>query len=487
MQKLFLRGLGITLLLNLLVKPATIFLVDIKMQNELGASSYGVFQTMLNFTFLFSMLLDMGITNFMTRMIAQHPHMIHKYSNRLFTFRLILVLIYVLWTVCLFFILRFPVERLWILGALIMHQISIITVNYVRAYTGGLLKFGLDAVLSVSERSIYFILGGLLIYTTLVEPVSLKWFVAAFVGSSGFSLLVATFFYLKIVAFPKIQWDTDFFKAIFRQSYPYAILVIIMMLTSRLDAVFIEKLHPNGTKQVSYYTESFRLLDACWMFAVLFGSILLPVFSRVLKDNTSTTGIMTTALNILFSGGILMITLTIGIKEFLFDKLYDDANWYSYNAWIFHAITFIPMCFTVVFGTLLTANGSLRTMNQIAFLSLIIMSILNVVLVPFFGAVGAAIASLVAQSVLGVLQYLVVRYRMKHHLASNTWLKLTILSACLIIVMFLQIKFQWNQLYYVLGIGLLWMVLVFGLKIIDLVQVLKMLGGNKEEAATAEN
>ena len=218
----------------------------------------------------------------MTRMIAQHPHMIHKYSNRLFTFRLILVLIYVLWTGCLFFILRFPVERLWILGALIMHQISIITVNYVRAYTGGLLKFGLDAVLSVSERSIYFILGGLLIYTTLIEPVSLKWFVAAFVGSSAFSLLVATFFYLKIVAFPKIHWDTDFFKAIFRQSYPYAILVILMMLTSRLDAVFIEKLHPNGTKQVSYYTESFRLLDACWMFAVLFGSILLPVFLQSL-------------------------------------------------------------------------------------------------------------------------------------------------------------------------------------------------------------
>jgi Polysaccharide biosynthesis protein len=95
MQKLFLKGLGITLLLNLLVKPATIFLVDIKMQNELGAHQYGTFQTVLNFTFLFSMLLDMGMTNFMTRMIAQYPHMIHKYSDRLFTFRLILVLVYV--------------------------------------------------------------------------------------------------------------------------------------------------------------------------------------------------------------------------------------------------------------------------------------------------------------------------------------------------------------------------------------------------------
>lgn len=475
MQKLFLRGLGITLLLNLLVKPATIFLVDIKMQNELGLDSYGIFQTMLNFTFLFSMLLDMGITNFMTRMIAQHPHMIHKYGNRLFTFRLILVFIYVIWTVSLFFILRFPYEWLWVLGALIMHQISIITVNYVRAYTGGLLKFGLDAVLSVVERSVYFVLGGILMYTTLVEPVTLKWFVFAFVSSSGMSLVVATFIYLRIVALPRIHWDSDFFKAIFRQSYPYAILVIIMMLTSRLDAVFLEKLHPEGTVQVSYYTQSFRLLDACWMFAVLFGSILLPVFSRVLKDNGSTTGIMTSALNILFSGGVLMITLTIGIKEFIFNNLYQDANWFSYNAWIFNSITFIPMCFTVVFGTLLTANGSLRTLNQIALLSLITMCILNVILIPFFGAVGAAIASLVAQSVLGVLQYLVVRYRMKHRLAANTWLKLIVMTALMVLFMFLEIRFHWNEFYYILGIGLLWIVLVFGLKIIDLVQVLKML------------
>lgn len=475
MQKLFLKGLGITLLLNLLVKPATIFLVDIKMQNELGSAAYGIFQTMLSFTFLFSMFLDMGITNFMTRMIAQHPHMIYKYSNRLFTFRLILVLLYVFWTASLFFVLQFSLEWLWVLGALMMHQISIITVNYVRAYTGGLLKFSLDALLSVVERSVYFLLGGILLYTTLVEPISLGWFVFAFVSSSGVSLLFATFIYLKIVAFPKLHWDTDFFKAIFRQSYPYAILVILMMLTSRLDAVFIEKLHPDGTNQVSYYTQSFRLLDACWMFAILFGSILLPVFSRLLKENGSTTGIMTTALNILTSGGVLMIAFTIGIKENIFDLLYNEANVYSYNSWIFHSMTFVPMCFTVVFGTLLTANGSLRILNQIALLSLIVVCVLNLILVPFFGAVGAAIASFAAQTTLGVLQYMVVRYRMKHYLAKNTWLKLAILACIMGSLTGLEIVFQWSEFQYILIIGMTWFLLVFGMKIINLGQILQIL------------
>lgn len=485
MQKLFLKGLGITLLLNLLVKPATIFMVDIKMQNELGSDQYGTFQTVLNFTFLFSMLLDMGITNFMTRMIAQYPHMIHKYNDRLFTLRTLLIGVYVLWTVGLYLMIQLPLEWWWILGLLIMHQVSIITVNYVRAYTGGLLKFGLDAVLSVVERSVYFVLGVVLIYANFVEPISLQWFIAIFVSSSGISLLTATFIYFRIVALPKFKWDGYFFLSMLKQSYPYAILVILMMLCIRLDAVFLEKIHPEGTVQVAYYTQSFRLLDACWMFAVLFGSILLPVYSRVLKEKGSTTGIMTSALNILVAGGLLMVVFTIGMKELIFDLLYKDANNYSYNSWVFLSMTFIPMCFTVVFGTLLTANQSMRKLNQIALLSLITMIVLNVILIPFLGAVGTAIAAFVSQLVMGVLQYLEVRYVMKHRLAHRTWMRLLVLASVLGGLLALQIHYQFHPIVFIGVLGCLWLILIFGLKIIDVGLILKLLKKDDSKATTS--
>ncbi len=77
---------------------------------------------------------------------------------------------------------------------------------------------------------------------------------------------------------------------------------------------------------------------------------------------------------------------------------------------------------------------------------------------------------------------------MKHRLASNTWLKLIVLSVFMIVAMFLEIRFQWNQLYYAFGIGLLWMLLVFGMKIVDLVQVLKMLNSKgKDESAAIDD
>lgn len=486
MQKLFLKGLGITLLLNLLVKPATIFMVDINMQNELGAHQYGIFQTVLNVTFLFSMLLDMGMTNFMTRLIAQYPHMIHKYSDRLFSFRILLIAVYICWTILLYLVLQLPMQWWWIMGLLIMHQISTITVNYVRAYTGGLLKFGLDAVLSVIERSVYFILGCLLLYGNFVQPISMPWFIGIFVSSSTLSLLAAMMIYVKLVAFPKFRWKPTFFMSIFRQSYPYAILVILMMLCVRLDAVFLEIIHPQGTKQVAYYIQSFRLLDACWMFGVLFGSILLPVFSRVLKEKSSTTGIMTSALNLLVSGGLIMVAFTIGLKEMIFDALYKDANYYSYNSWIFLSMTFIPMCFTIVFGTLLTANKSMRKLNQIAGLGLLTMVVLNVVLIPFLGAIGTAIAAFSSQLTIGILQYLQVRYHMKHRLAPYTWLKLGALALALGCVLALQLVTQLQPIFYMLILGGVWLLVILGLKIIDVQVILKMLSKKGESTENAE-
>ncbi len=470
MQKLFLRGLGITLLLNLLVKPATIFLVDIQMQNILKAESYGSFQTVLNFTFLFSMVLDMGITNFMTKLIAQSPQLILKYADRLFTVRLILIVVYIIWSLALYFILQLPVQWLWILGLLMLHQINVITVNYVRAYTGGLFRFGIDAVLSVMERSVYFVLGFLLLYTQLVpkEEISLAWFIGIFVSSSTLGLLFSAFVYVRIVKKPRFSWDKKLLITILKKSFPYALLVILMMLTMRIDAVLLKKLHVDGTKQVAYYTQSFRLLDACWMFAVLFGSILLPVFSKVLKEKSSTTSITTSALNLLVSGGLIMFAVTVGTKEILFPILYKDANEFSFNSWVFHAASFVPMCFTVVFGTLLTANGSLGRLNLIAGVSLVIMFVANLFLTPIFGAVGTACSFFIAQTVSGFWQYFEVRYTMKHRLAKYNWWKLSALFFALMFTMYVHKIMQFSLIQYYLICFAVWAVFVFGLRIIDL-------------------
>ena len=64
MQNRFIKNIIFLLFLNLLVKPFWILGIDREVQNLLGDASYGTYQALFNFSYLFYILLDLGITNF---------------------------------------------------------------------------------------------------------------------------------------------------------------------------------------------------------------------------------------------------------------------------------------------------------------------------------------------------------------------------------------------------------------------------------------
>ena len=86
MQKKFVSNLILIVLLNLLVKPLAIFGIDAEVQNEVGAEQFGIYFSLLNFSFLFNILLDFGINNFTTKNVAQHPKIASKYFNSQLSF-----------------------------------------------------------------------------------------------------------------------------------------------------------------------------------------------------------------------------------------------------------------------------------------------------------------------------------------------------------------------------------------------------------------
>ncbi|MEM9022645.1 MAG: polysaccharide biosynthesis C-terminal domain-containing protein, partial [Bacteroidota bacterium] len=70
---------------------------------------------------------------------------------------------------------------------------------------------------------------------------------------------------------------------------------------------------------------------------------------------------------------------------------------------------FVPMATAYVFGTLLTANGSLRVLNQLAFAGVLLNIVLNCILISYWNAFGAAVASFATQLLVALGQLVVVR------------------------------------------------------------------------------
>ncbi len=76
MRKFFVTNLFFLLTLNILIKSFWILGIDRGIQNAVSAQEYGVYFALLNFTFLFNILLDFGITNYNNRMIARHTNLL---------------------------------------------------------------------------------------------------------------------------------------------------------------------------------------------------------------------------------------------------------------------------------------------------------------------------------------------------------------------------------------------------------------------------
>jgi len=141
------------------------------------------------------------------------------------------------------------------------------------------------------------------------------------------------------------------------------------------------------------------------MIGFLFATLLLPMFSRMLKTNDSIARLTKTAASLVLVGSITVSIVGVLFANELMHLLYIEAA--PYWAEVFSTLlpTFIGMSSVYIYGTLLTANGSLKSLNTLAFGGVILNVILNWVLIPMLGALGAALATLVTQSLVAVLHY----------------------------------------------------------------------------------
>ena len=97
MKKKFFSNLVLVLLLNVVIKPLYILGIDaeiLRITEINDPGSYGTYFSLLSLSFIFNIILDLGINNFNTRNIAQNNQLIKKHFSRIFTLKLILSLIY---------------------------------------------------------------------------------------------------------------------------------------------------------------------------------------------------------------------------------------------------------------------------------------------------------------------------------------------------------------------------------------------------------
>jgi len=398
MRRKFATNLVFLFAANLLVKPFWIFGIDRVVQNKVGPEVYGTYFAVFNYSFLLSIILDFGINNFNNRAVSRNSKRSGEYLLNLLILKFFLSLAYFAFTFLSALSTGYSEFQMKLLLLLAVNQILLSAILYFRSNIAALQLFKTDSGISTLDRLLTIAFCLIILYApAFKESFSIVWFIYAQTLALLITTIVAFFIVLKNTVLKIHLWKFKFTKLILLKSFPFALLALLMGIYYRIDGVMLERMLPNGAHEAGIYAASFRLLDALNMFGYLFATLLLPMFAAMIRRKENVNQLVR------FSGELMLVMSVIAavncyyFRNEIMQLLYHDSNTYWAEIFGWLMLNFIPMSSIYVFGTLLTAKGSLKALNFIALGGMVLNVGLNLFLIPNYGALGATIATLVTQ------------------------------------------------------------------------------------------
>lgn len=393
-KHIFLSTILWLIVINLIIKAIFIFGVDIQVQLRVGQASYGLYFTLLSLCYIFQILNDFGLNLIHNTDTARHGKVRIERWYQILRLKIILALFYS--SVVGLAAWAFGYGDAWrLLIWLVINNILVSLILVFRAGISGTGRYRTEALISVMDKAFMIIICGFLLFR--FTDFQMQWFVWAQTASLVLTMIVALIISLKIIDRSPTSIKLTPMEVVFKDTLPYTLATLLMFVYTRSDSILIEKLLPAGTYQVGIYAAGYRLLDAANMIAYLFSPLLIPMYARLMNDRRETMQLLR-----LSSGIMICMTGFIGFAGFwwgapIMTVLYKNVD----QTWILTfrllILSHIPIGLMYIFGSYLTAVAELRKQNILFMISVAISISLNLIMIPKYGTVGAAITALIVQ------------------------------------------------------------------------------------------
>lgn len=438
----FFKGLSWLIFLNLLVKPVWIFAIDRQVQNIVGHQTYGSYFALVSLSFVLLFIADAGLGNMLTQRLAAKE----VFSTvQLLQLKFLLLLLYCI--VCCFIAwlthvsqwdLLLQIMAIQILGSLFLFLRSLLTAH--QLYTT-------DAVFSVVDKGLLILLCGGFIYG-IFDPISLTIFVQLQAATTALAVII-----LFIVLVRKRIFTSEHkqpLPTLLKWTLPFALIIFLMSVHYKLDAFLLERLHPAGALQAGIYASAFRLLDAANMVGYLSASFLVPFIARHKADRAGVQEVLLTTRHVL-----LLFAITVSCFAFQFAPWIQQLFYHSSNSQTTRVLQLcllaLPACYLVhVYGAALTATANFRLFNTILLGAVVVNILLNLWLIPVYGALGCCMAALASQYSCGIALSIAVTQKLRFSYAATSFL-LYALTAAVLLLLFYYSKMAVNNVWIILA------------------------------------
>lgn len=401
----FLGSLGLLLFLNLVIKPVWVFGIDRQVQNITGYETYGHYFALLSLTLVFQFLLDLGITPYFNRSVSVSAEQGPVLFSQALAIKLMLGFLYTL--IIIMVAWATGVLNPQLLMLLVLVQIVNSFLQLLRSYLSASQQFSQDAWVSVTDKIFVIAVAGFMIINPeSTGPITIKKFVIIQGLGLLSSVLLALFFLYQNKVSITLKPFKHFNIGILRYSMPFALNIFFMTALMRADGFMVERLAPNGAYAAGTYATVFRLTDSVNMVGFLMSGFLLPFIAGSWPEKAKISEVLRLCRIFLMMPAIFLAVAAPVISTPLNQLLYHGRE--AQTSEVINILFWCLPAFAIiqVHGTLLTASGYISAFVKLSGTFAVLNILLNFLVIPQYGAPGAAWVAVMTQNGFALLLYI---------------------------------------------------------------------------------
>jgi len=372
-----------------------VLIITVLMARYLGPEQFGTLNYAISFVALFGVLSSLGLSSLATKELLNHPKDSQYIMGASFALSLIGALVLLPLAAFSISIVRPDNELIYIMVLIISSTFFFSSFNIIKYWFESHVQAKYCAMVEVTIGFINVLIIGLLIY--LEAPlIAFAWVVLV-----ERVLLALGFIAMYLSKLNKIStWKVSFEKCkyLLKEAYPLILAGTVFVFFTRIDQVMLGSMV--GDKSVGVYSAAVRLSEGWLFIPSVIATSLFPAMLNARKvDYSLYLQRVQYLLNLMALLGVAVAVVTmflaLPLVNFIFGVHYEESSLIL----IIHIWGMLFTSISIISFRYFLSEGLQIYSFYRAFAGLVLNIVLNYFLIPVYGAVGAAIATVISQVV----------------------------------------------------------------------------------------
>jgi len=369
----------------------------------LGNEIFGKYSFILSLTAIFLIISEFGIKSVAIRDVARDSSLVGRYLRSLISLKLSFSLFSIIILVLFVNLLDMPPDTTlasYIFAGGLFFQSMSYAFRWV-FHALQIMEF--EALQRVAERFLLLVLSLLVLW----QGFGLIALSFAFLITQIVIFILSLFFVTRKVRMPSVKADLSFFVYTIKTAVFFALCEVLWMIYFRIDIVMIAKIR--GETEVSWYNAAYVIVNFITLISMLMMQAMYPVLSSLYeKERDKLKGIAESLFRYLIIIAIGIVPVVFMLSDRIIKIIYGPG--YSYSIDALKVLIFVILFLFPgnLFAHILASSNRHKQLALVNFIGVVVNIVLNFILIPKYGYLGAGISTIITEIILCFLLYRVM-------------------------------------------------------------------------------